>query len=553
MKVTISKTMKDGVEVAHNKDKRLDDGGMGERNGSNTMSENVNQSLQKIAKGTGILFTGTIIGMLLAFVSRVIIVRYTTQTGYGIFSLALVLMSIFVMISTLGLQSGVTRQIAYFRGKKDSKKVSGIVKASIQIALVACVFSSILLFLLSDIISVEVFHSPELATPLKIFAIAIPFSVLILIFASIFRGFDRVEPNVYFHNILKNFLLLPLLGIVILFGLSFIGIFYAYLASIALTCIAFVVYAAKKLPISVKGENVNAHSLRKELLFFSLPLLAISILGMIMHWTDTLMLGYFKTPDVVGLYNAALPLANLIPVVLTSMNFLYVPIGSQLYSQNLMDELRRTYAILTKWMFALTLPLFLIIFLFPETVLNILFGSLYIEASIALQILALGMFIHTFLGPNGVTLIITGKTRFSMWTSLIGVIINIALNIFLIPTLGILGAAIASASSLAVINLLKSTWLYLLFRIHPFTKNYIKPILTSILLVFFIFTLVGCMVDEIPFWLLLILFLIFQGAYGLLILVTKSFDKEDVMMLLAIEDRLGVDLSPIKNILKRFI
>jgi O-antigen/teichoic acid export membrane protein len=517
------------------------------------MSEIVNQSLQKIAKGTGIIFVGTIIGLLLAFVSLIIIVRYTTQSEYGIFSLAFVLLNIFFMISTLGLANGVPRQIAYFRGKKDSEKVSGIVKASIQIALVASIISSILLFLFSDIISVKAFHSPELSTPLKIFAFAIPFSVLIVIFTSIFRGFDRVEPNVYFQNILSYVLLLPLLGIVILFGLSFLGIFYAYLASIALTCIAFAVYTAKKLPISVKGENVNAHSLRKELLIFSLPLLAVSILGMIMTWTDTLMLGYFKTPDIVGLYNAALPLASLIPVVLTSMIFLYVPIASQLYSQNLMDELRRNYAILTKWMFALSLPLFLIIFLFPETVLNTLFGSRYIEASIALQILALGMFIHTFLGPNGATLIITGKTRFLMWTSLIGAIMNIALNIFLIPLLGIVGAAIASAASLAVINVLNSTWLYLLFRIHPFTKNYIKPILTSVLLVFVIFTLVRSIVDGIPFWLLLLLLIIFMGAYGLSILLTKSFDKEDMMMLLAIEERLGMNLTAIKKILRRFV
>ena len=43
------------------------------------MSEIVNESLQKIAKGTGIIFIGTFIGMLLAFVGRVIIVRYITQ------------------------------------------------------------------------------------------------------------------------------------------------------------------------------------------------------------------------------------------------------------------------------------------------------------------------------------------------------------------------------------------------------------------------------------------------------------------------------------------
>ena len=82
------------------------------------MSEIVNQSLQKIAKGTGIIFIGTIIGMLLGFVSRVIVVRYITQSEYGIYSLALLLTNIFITISTLRLQEGSTRYIEYIRGKK---------------------------------------------------------------------------------------------------------------------------------------------------------------------------------------------------------------------------------------------------------------------------------------------------------------------------------------------------------------------------------------------------------------------------------------------------
>ncbi len=82
------------------------------------MSEIVNQSLQKIARGTGIIFIGTIIGMLLGFIGRIILIRFTTQTDYGIYCLALVVISIFVTISTLGLSEGSTRHIAYFRRKK---------------------------------------------------------------------------------------------------------------------------------------------------------------------------------------------------------------------------------------------------------------------------------------------------------------------------------------------------------------------------------------------------------------------------------------------------
>ena len=59
--------------------------------------------------------------MLFGFVGRVIIVRCITQTEYGIYSLALVLTSIFVVISTLELHQGATRYIAYFRGKKEEK------------------------------------------------------------------------------------------------------------------------------------------------------------------------------------------------------------------------------------------------------------------------------------------------------------------------------------------------------------------------------------------------------------------------------------------------
>ena len=163
------------------------------------MSETVNQSLQKIAKGTGIIFTGTIIGMFLGFIGRIILVRYITQTEYGIYCLALVIISIFVTISTLGLSEGSTRYIAYFRGKNEEGKVKGVISSSIKIAIIASISLATISFFVSDFISISIFHTPALSTPLKIFSIAIPFTVLINVFIAIFRGFDRVEPNVYLY------------------------------------------------------------------------------------------------------------------------------------------------------------------------------------------------------------------------------------------------------------------------------------------------------------------------------------------------------------------
>ena len=514
------------------------------------MSEVVNESLQKIAKGTVIIFIGTIIGLLLGFIGMVVLIRFTTQGEYGIYSLSFTILGIFVVISTLGLGEGSTRYIAYFRGKGDQRNVRSVISSSMKIALIASVALAVISFFVSDFISVNIFHIPELSTPLKIFSIAIPFSVLINVFIAVFRGFGRFDVKVYFQDIMRPVLFLLFLTVVVLFNLPFIGIFYAYILSITVTCVVFVMHILKKCTRPI-GNNGVSKLMAKKLLFFSVPLLAVSMLTMVMSWTDTLMLGYFKTPEVVGVYNVALPLASLLVTVTASLGYLYVPIISQLYSKNQMQEIKRSYAISTKWCFIGTLPLFFIFFLFPEVVLNLLFGSRYICAAIVLQVLSLGFIFNSYFGLNYYTLITIGKSKFLMQCFLISAAINIALNIFLIPSLGAIGAAIASASSFAVIEVIMTTRLYISSGIHPFTKSYLKLTILSILLVVIFYIVKNLFI--ITSLMCLALFLLFLLIYGISILFTRSFDEEDVMMMLMIWKWLRIDSSLIKRFLKRFM
>jgi len=510
----------------------------------------VDQSLKKVAKGTGIVFIGMFIGKAIGLFSRIFIARNFTKTEYGIYSLALVLFSIFVTVSTLGLKEGTARQISYFR-VRDKVKVRGIIISSLQIAIVASLLLSAILFLLSNIISDNVFHSPRLSKPLKIVSIAIFFSGLIYILTSIFRGFDRVDVKAYFEDILRNGLFLFSLIFIILFNLSFIVVIYAFTASFIITWIAYTFYAMRS-PLPIKIEKSLAISpVGKELFFFSLPLLSILMLNMILMWGDNLLLGYFKTPAEVGLYNSAYPLAVLITFILSSTGFIYLPIASHLYSKNLIEEIGRTYQILTKWMFSASLPIFFVLFLFPESVLNFLFGPDYISASLVLRILTLGFMIDVFLGLNGHSLVVFGKTKLLMFICLAGALTNIILNIILIPPFGIEGAALASAFSYFTLNLLTSIKLYQLTNIHPFSKNNLKPIGISIILLILIY-IVSSFIN-IKFWSLPIILIIYLLGYFILLLLTKSFDKEDIRLMLALEKRLGLNVTPIKKILKKFI
>ena len=151
------------------------------------MSEIVNQSLQKVAKGSILILCGTAISMLLGFVGRVIVVRYITQGEYGIYSLALVVVSIFGLIATLGLSEGSARQIAFYRGKGDTSKVQGLVSSSMQLSLIASIVLCVVCFFTADFIATQIFYNSELITPLRIFSFALPFLTLTAVSVSIFR------------------------------------------------------------------------------------------------------------------------------------------------------------------------------------------------------------------------------------------------------------------------------------------------------------------------------------------------------------------------------
>jgi O-antigen/teichoic acid export membrane protein len=514
------------------------------------MYEIVNESLQKIAKGAGIVLIGTIVSLLLGFIGRVVLIRFTTQCEYGIYSLAFTILSIFVVISTLGLGEGSTRYIAYFRGKGDKENVREVISSSIRIALAASIPLAAICFFASDFISVNIFHTTGLSIPLRIFSIAIPFSVLLNVFIAIFRGFGRVDAKVYFEDILRPILFLLFLIAVVLFNLSFIGVFYAQILSVLVTCAVFAIYImAKKSKLSTGAHGVSKLMARK-LLSFSVPLLAVSTLTMVMVWTDTLMLGYFKTPDVVGLYSAAVTLAHLLSIVINSVGFLFLPIMSLLYSKNQIEELKRSYAISTKWCFVGTLPLFFIFFLFPDFVLNLLFGSRYLDAAILLQVLSLGFIFNSYFGLNYYTLITAGKSKFLMQCFLISGVINIVLNMTLIPAFGAVGAAIASATSFGLVEVIMTVKLYMASGIHPFTKTYVKLTILSILIILIFYATKN--IFNATFLTLPIFFSLFLLIYCLSILFTKAIDEEDIILIMAMGKRLGIDISSVKRFFERF-
>jgi len=512
------------------------------------MDDIVGDSLRKVVKGAAIFFIGTVLSLLISFVGRIIIIRYLTPAQFGIISLAGVIFSITGTLTSLGLPEGLTRQASYFLGRGQSEKAKAIFKAGLVLSLIIGLVVAVALFILSNLFA-EFFDVPDLSWVLKMYSVSFPFGMLAGVYFSVFRTYERVDIKVIFEDLLPNILKLSLIATVVVLGLSFYWAVIAYVLPAIISGAVFLVYSLKNIDLKT-SENYLKYW--KPLILFSLPLLIQMILGMVITWTDTIMIGYYLNPTEVGLYNGAQPLAKLMQTFLTAVIFLYFPIASQLYARNQIKEMGRTYAIITKWLMSASLPIFLVLFLFPDVVLWLLYGEKYVPAANVLKILALGFFIHTMLGPNGITLIAAGKPNIPMAASFAAAIVNVIFNFVLIPLLGITGAAVASVLTYVTGNIVVALKLYSDYGIHPFTKNYVKPMLLSTVVAYFIYSLSKNII-QVQGWMLPILFVLFLATYFLSLLLTRSFDREDIMLILSVEQRLGIDLGWVKRVLRKFV
>jgi len=511
------------------------------------MSE-INMRLQKIARGAGITIIGTAISLVMGFVSRALIARGVSLSDYGLFNLTITILTLIITVAALGIPHAMPRQIPYYLTKK-REKLPDLISTATFIILMSGLLTAGTLFIFSGVIS-EVFTDPGVSWTLKIIATSAPFTLLTSYLISSTLGLGRVRERFYYQQILKPALWLVGVGILSLSGLTLRSLLYLWVVSNVLVFL-ILFFDVRRLRVIKIKPSLNP-KVAKGLIFFSLPLMLSGILWTFMTKMDTLMVGHYLPSSDVGLYNAAVPLASLLPFMLTAINTLYVPMATPLFARGSMEELTRLYQIVTKWILLGTLPFFAVLFVFPETSLWLVFSSKYLDASLTLQILAIGFMFHTVLGPNGLTLTVVGNTGFLTVSNALAVMSDFLLNILLIPRWGIEGAAVATATAYLVANITNSLKLYSETGIHPFSRAYTKSLILGAGLIALLKVLVVKLkMDNV--WGMVIFLGISAGLYAILLLRFRVIEKEDIDLMLAVERKFGLNLKWAKRIAGRFL
>jgi O-antigen/teichoic acid export membrane protein len=511
------------------------------------MSEIVNSSLKTAVKDTAKVFLGMVASLLLWFVTKILIIRNTSKDELGIYSLVVAIGGIFSLLATLGLQEGIARYVSIFIGEGKKERAKAFYRDALNLGIVSSLCVGVLLYIFSGIVSRYIFYKPELELPLSIISFFIPFFVMTNVLTGVLRGSNIVGTKVY-ADTGQPFFFLIFLSIFFILHFSFISIIYAYVFSMATVFIFISIYGFKKTGLNPFYKK--SYGGTKELLKFSIPLLTVSILGVVLNSTDTLMLGRYTKAEYVGIYNVSISLAKLLTMPLIAIEFVFMPLAGDMYAKKQNDELSRTYQVITKWIFSATLPIFFVLFFFPEMTISFLFGERFVDSSIPLRILALGFLFHTFLGISGILFIIMGMSRLLMHISFLGVVFNIFLTYIFVKLLeyGVIGASIATAISYSAVNITIAIFLYKKIKIHPITAGYIKSVICSMISGLFVYALAKIL--PLYLWMMPLYLIIFISLYGISLLVTRSLDTEDFSLLQAIFEKTGIATAWIQNLSK---
>ncbi|MBU3897271.1 MAG: oligosaccharide flippase family protein [Nanoarchaeota archaeon] len=488
--------------------------------------------LKKISKGAIIVFAGFLIAYTLEYSCRIIMARWLGPSGYGIIALCLSFIGIISTLTMLSFEDTITRYISYL---KDEGKRKSLLNFIFKISTVLSAIASVLVYYFAENISMW-FNNSELAIPLKIFSISIPFYALLKISVSCFRGLQLAKYKLYFSDIFFSVSRVVLVVFFLLFGYGIVGAAFGYVIAIILSGTLAFLFLERKL-ISIRTKQLLSKTDMVDMFRFSWPIMLISLFNISYANLGTIFLGIFKMSSDVGIYNASLPTAGILSFVLTSFLFLFMPVIAELYAKKNMTAISSLFDTITRLTFVLTFPLFLIFLVFPEKIISIMFGDAYVGAALSLAILSIGIFISAITGPAGSIFIAIGKTKLALFYFLIITISNIILSIALIPSYGVTGAAMAASIAIILGNVWCLIALGRFVKIKPFTTYNIKYIfagLTSMILTYGIYKLLS-QSSIIVFGLILIFYLM---VYLILLRITKSFTEEDIFLLNAVKRKI---------------
>ncbi|MFC2143104.1 flippase [Candidatus Aenigmatarchaeota archaeon] len=496
---------------------------------------------QKAIKNSTIIFVFTIIATLTGYLLRIYLSRSLSIEDFGLFYAVNAFIAFFVTFQGFGTSTSLIKFLPEFILKKEASKIKSSVFIVLIIQLVILSIFTAVVFAFSDSLAMILFKTIEASMIIKILMLSLVAGTFYLVFQFTFQGFQRMKAYALIEpvRIISVFILSS-----ILIYLGALGVAYAYLLAAIITSIVFFLPFVKIFKqhfgnsILKIESRISDRGLWKKLILFGFPVFVGTIASFIIGYIDTIMLSLFTNLKQVALYQVALPTSQFLWVFAATLAVVMVPMISELYAKKEKKILEQNISFFANISLFIVVPFVVVLFTFPEIIINLLFGSKYILASEPLRILAIGSVFYTIFCLFQNSLIAIGKPKINTKIIIFMSIINIILNLVLIPGFGIVGAAITSAISFLIGAITSYIFLRKFLIVRISYKRLSKIFLSAVLSVITIFLIKGILIIDNQ-WLEVVISVV-PGAivYIGVIFITKAITREDFKSL----RKLGIPL-----------
>jgi len=441
---------------------------LGMKSSPTGISDNT-KSILTLAKGVSISLVGRSVSRLLMLIGQAILAQVLGLQKYGLFSIGWSILQI--SADTVGLPQGIIHLGAKY-WQNQGRKFRSVLQQAFSVAIIVSLVAGTLFYVLSADIA-SFFSKPDLIPVVKGISIALAFFLLLKVFAAATRISQRVQFSIFAEDIIPA-LVLIVSALIFVYWLrwSLVGGMLSVCLAYGTGTVLALIFVVKMYPgifSFVRGENFL-----QEILNFSLPATLAGTFGTLIRWITRLFLGFLRPEGDVGLFQAASQLAALSAIILAATYTIFTPMISRLFSRGEMENLNELYKISTKWALYLSLPLVAVLFIFSQDAIILFGGPAFKQGSLILEILIIGQLVNTASGAVAQLHLMLGYQTRWMWLSGSILLISLLMHWGFIVLWGLIGAALASASSIAFLNLAGLFQIKHLTGLWPYDRRYWK-------------------------------------------------------------------------------
>lgn len=395
-----------------------------------------------LVRGAGGALIVKVTGVAMGFGTQIVLARLLGTDNYGTYIYALTWINILALFCKLGLDTAALRFVPVYQAQEEWGLLRGFVRRSQQtllgVSVVAASVFAAVLWLFRECVHEDVL------TVFWVALLMLPAIVILRMLGACLQGMKRVVLAQIPQQTIHPMLLVG--GIVLSVAVMRTVVEASVAMAMNLTATIGAIFIANlffqgSLPKSYHVVQPTYQTRIWGKVAFSL--LLISGFNLIQSQTDIVMIGFYLGTTDAGIYAAATRITTLISFGLLAVNSILAPMISHLYAQGRNEELQRLVTLAARGVLACALPVTVLITLEGKQILAF-FGQAFSGAYTPLLILAVGQLVNVFSGSVGYMMTMTGYQMTAVYVFGLSTVLNILLNIILIPIFGMNGASLST-------------------------------------------------------------------------------------------------------------